>query len=113
MSKIVIRIIVIDVVRDRLMHCADLFETFKVLIIDPYDITGTLKENNTIESVITKLRAEFEKDESKYKLIAIFHPYIAEGAWYDKKIKVVSTGIQWALFKDYLTNQCYNGEINL
>lgn len=110
MKKITLIAIMTDIWCDDMMHGFDIFETWKRLIVDPHEIVIELKNDKPLKEIIEKTKRQLEST-GKYKVQAIFHPYLEEGAWCNKSTIVVSNGKQYCKFADLLKLHNYVGAL--
>lgn len=110
MIQVSITIIVCPVKIDEIMHCFDLFEPFKRMILEPKSITGNLDEGKSISEAIEKIKKGLESN-GEYKVLAIFDPLLLEGAWCDREVILVSNGSEWGKFADLLKGLGYKGPL--
>jgi hypothetical protein len=111
-DQLTITLIAVDVPLDDLMHAADMFEPWKRLIVKPLTFSGHLEEGHTLEDVIpTVVKTINEAPGKLFKVIAAFHPYISEGAWCEREIIMISDGLHFSKFADFLLNHAYRGPL--
>lgn len=95
MSKHTIILVLGDRLLDKFMHAADVFESFKRLILAPQEFDVTLKPGHRITTSVGRIRKHFAADQKLF-LVAI----LVKGRktrWVDPEVKVVSTGYTWCL----------------
>jgi len=96
--------------KDQLMHAADVFESFKVLMEEPVLVDADFKNEMTLKQISDGLKEAFEKD-GTHRVIAVFKPFVVEGAWCDQSIIFVSNGFQFDKFYDLLLRLNYSGPL--
>lgn len=91
---------------DHMMHAFDVFESFKrYALIQTYEVEGI----DTAPSVITSaMKSAAEK--IGHGVVAVFIPGVAEGAYLDTTVKVISDGSKWGMLRDVLVAYGYAGE---
>jgi hypothetical protein len=107
-SKASLIVVASHIQKDRMMHTADLFEDWKVLIEEPITFSGELTEGATLVTVCEKTKAAVEFS-GEYRVIAVFQPFTVDGAWCDRSVVMVSTGHAFCKFADILEKFNYFG----
>jgi len=86
---------------DRFMRDADLFETFKAFAA-PHCVEITLKPGVTREQGLQDLRSLCERNGER--VVAVFIPGEAKGAYCDTKVKLISNGKHFQPLDDILNH---------
>lgn len=86
---------------DHIMHAADLFENFKVLIENPLEVVIVLKKGDRLATAFKRLVTEAKKETPDYRMVAMVIVG-QELHWADPTVKVISTGRSWCLLKDFV-----------
>lgn len=108
MSKASVVVIAVNILKDKMMHDMDMFESWKVLMEEPIVFSGELTEGATLTTVCAKTKAAVEHS-GEYRVIAVFQPFTVEGAWCDRNVVMVSTGKKFGKFADVLEAHNYFG----